>query len=53
MKHQGAVIEIIYKTDVFQLASEELGLGRKSPLREKSGLHPAEDVGIVPNYLFL
>lgn len=44
MKHQGAVIEIIYKTDMFQLASEELG--RKSPLREKSGLHPAEDVGI-------
>lgn len=29
---------------MFQLASEELG--RKSPLREKSGLHPAEDVGI-------
>lgn len=46
MKHQGAVIEIIYKTAMFQLASDELGLGRKSPLCEKLGLHVAKDVGI-------
>lgn len=31
---------------MFQLAADELGLGRKSPLGEKLGLHPAEDVGI-------
>lgn len=46
MKHQGSVIEIIYKTDMFQLASDEFGLGKKSPFYEKLGLHPAEDVGI-------
>lgn len=31
---------------MFQLPSDELDLGRKSPLGEKLGLHPAEDVGI-------
>lgn len=31
---------------MFQFASDEFDLGRKSPLCEKLGLHPAEDVGI-------
>lgn len=45
-RHQEGVIAINYKLDTFKLAAEDLGLAWKSPIGEKSGLHPAEDVGI-------
>ena len=38
------MVKINYKTDTFKLANDDLGLGWKSPLGEKLGLHPAEDV---------